>query len=160
MSEIKTLCDRLQDLNRDTGILHSAVEFVRVGKQYMGEKDEMLVADMLTVLEKQAKCVSEFTNDTELLALRIKNNLTSKSTPPGNKSHDYLDMIFYQIATIDESMVVLEEALQYAPFDGEEKGKTASKLISAVLHIQRIAIPEAERLLKELCNQRAGCSNE
>ena len=160
MSEINALCDRLQDLNRDTGILHSAIEFVRVGKQYMGEQDNEIVADMMSVLEREAKRVSEYTNDTELLALRIKKSVASKPTTHSIKGRDYLDEAFYQIATIDESMAVLEEAMQYAPYDNEEKGKTASKLISAALHIQRKAIPEAKRLLIELCKQRAGCSNE
>ena len=72
MSDIKALCDSLQDLNRDVCILQGAIKFVCIGKGYLGEQYQGIVSDVMWVLEREAKRVSDSTNDVELLALRIK----------------------------------------------------------------------------------------
>jgi len=83
MNDIKTLCDTLQDLNRDVSILHGAIEFVRVGREYLGEQDCNLVSDILWVVEKNAKSVADSANDAEVLAIQIKRSEATKKPKAG-----------------------------------------------------------------------------
>ena len=83
---------------------------------------------------------------------------TAPATVPATSDRDYLDEVVFQLARIGEAQAVLDEALQYAPFNGDD-GITASKLISAALDIQRQAIPKAENLTTKLCKQRVARIN-
>jgi hypothetical protein len=82
----------------------------------------------------------------------------SKAPQPttcSSRAYDCVHDISHQLGRIDEAHAVLYQALELAPFEGDN-GRTAVKLISAAYGMQEQAIKEAVRLTTDMCGFGAG----
>lgn len=156
ISDADTLMRVLQEKYFDHGA--NAVKNSSVLQCAVIEEYEQVQAIISAVRDKTWEALKEIEAAANLDPPTIKAD-TPPATPLGQLplqeseqcdttvKRDYMDEALFQVMRIEESKSILDEIIDYEPFDNEYAKRQISKLLSAAIDIQQQAIPEAQRLI-------------